>query len=306
MREKLPNFLVVGAHKSGTTSIYEYVKQHPDVYIHEKKEGKYFSSIPFAIAGLKVEDVNSTITKTLGDYNLLFKSVNNERAIGDVSPDYLYFYKNSIENIKKILGDKIKIIIILRDPIERAFSNYTFYVAHNLETLSFEEALKQETVRKKTGFWWAYRYTEIGFYYEQVKAYIENFVNIKIYLFEDFKKNPLDLIKNIYAFLEVDTSFVPNINIVHNISGIPKNILIHNLITKKNIFKKILKPIAMPLVNLFLSSEKQEQVIKIIIQNNLIKPSIKQETRNHLKKLYFNDIQNLQRLINKDLSGWLM
>jgi len=298
---KLPNFLIVGAAKAGTTSLYYYLREHPEIYLPEVKELRFFSAMPGNFRGPGDERVNKTIIKSLEEYKLHYIHVNHEIAIGDVSPDYLYFYKNSIPRIKKILKDP-KIIIILRNPIERAFSQYLHFVRDGREKLSFEEALKAEEQRREQNWEWAWYYKDVGFYYKQVKAFLENFSEVKIYLYEDFKRNPLNIIQDLYKFLGVDISFVPsNIGLRYNVSGIPRNKILHYFLTQNNILKSSIKPFIKALI----PKHTRRKILEKILQKNLVKPQMKPETREYLKELYKDDILKLQELIKRDLSHWL-
>jgi len=152
---KLPNFLIVGAPKSGTTSLYYYLKEHPEIYMSKLKEPHFFSkeckNLPFR--GPKDESLGSTkyMNLTWEDYQNLFKGAITYKAVGEASADYLYYFKCSIKNIKKYLGNP-KIIIILRNPIERAFSAYLHMLRDGREYLSFREALHMEEERKKNNW----------------------------------------------------------------------------------------------------------------------------------------------------------
>jgi len=303
LRTQLPNFLIVGAAKSGTTSLFYYLNQHPEIFIPKRKECRFFSSITEDLNGpgdKPFSDVSS-VMKTLDEYKSLFLGVTNEKAIGEITPDNLYYYKNSIKNIKNVLGSDIRIIIILRNPIERAFSNYLHHIRDGIETLSFEDALQQENERKKKKWWFSYHIASMGFYYKQVKAYLENFSKVKIYLFDDLKKDALTLTKNIYDFLEVDSSFTPDISFTYNVTGIPKNKFIYVFLTKPNLLKSFIKPIVTP----FLSKKKRKILMQDLKIKNLEKPKMKPETHEYLKNLYREDISRLEDLINRDLSHWL-
>ena len=177
---KNPNFLVVGAAKSGTTSIYYYLKQHPEIFLPDLKECRFFSNIKTSINNpITNKPHNVGIINNYDDYIKLFENITVEKVIGDVSPDYLYYYQSSIKNIKKNLGNEVKIIIILRNPIERAFSNYFHLVKENNFDLTFQETIERESEWINNNIWWGFHVIKGGFYYEAVKAYIDNFKNIK-------------------------------------------------------------------------------------------------------------------------------
>jgi len=301
VKNKLPNFLIVGAAKSGTTSLYHYLNQHPKIYMSPVKEPKFITSqfLTFPFKGIGDEKVEKNIIKSFRDYCYLFKDVTDEKMIGEASADNLYYY-NAINYIMKYL-DKPKIIIILRNPVNRAFSAYTHLRRDNRELLSFEEALKQEANRKENNWEFIWFYKDMGFYYHQVKAYLDNFNQVKVYLYDDLKKVPLGLIKDMYGFLGVDTSFTPDVSIRYNVSGIPNNKFIHKFLREQNILKSIIKPVLKTLI----SQGERRKIIEKINMKNLRKPQIKPETREYLKNLYREDILKLQDLIKRDLSSWL-
>ena len=299
---KLPNFLIVGAAKSGTTSLYHFLKQHPEIYMSSSKEPKFITSqfLSFPFKGIGDEKVEQNIIKSFREYCNLFKDVNNEKMIGEASADNLYFYDSAIKNIKKYLGN-VKIVIVLRDPIERTFSHFCHFIRDEREYLSFEDALKEEENRKKCNWVFGWHYTSVSFYYNQVKAYLDNFNQVKICLFDDLKEDTLGLVKDMYEFLGVDTSFTPDVSIRYNVSGIPKNKFIHKFLKKPNILKNIVKPVVKTLI----PQGERRKIIEKIRMRNFQKPQMKPEIREYLKNLYREDILKLQDLIKRDLSSWL-
>lgn len=299
MGNKLPNFIIAGAAKSGTTPLYFYLKQHPDIFIPEMKECRFFSDMP-VFQGPQSEIYRQRSTHSLERYKELFEPVTNEKAIGDVSPDYLYFYENSIRNIKNILGEP-RIIITLRNPVDRAFSNYLHLVRGGWEPRTFEEALKSEKNRKAANELWVRYYTDIGFYYEQVRAYKENLKNVRVYIYDDFKKDNTAVLKDIFAYLEVDTGFVPDTGTRYNVSGIPKNRFVHSMLAKSNILKTLLRPV----VNMVIPRERRVDMIETLGSKLLTKPHMNAETRKYLIDVYREDILKLQDLIERDLGHWL-
>jgi len=304
VKNKLPNFLIVGAQKSGTTSLYIYLKEHPEVFMPERlKEPRFFVAPIFKKIDrnqpLWISFMNNTMFE-LHDYLKLFEKIQKEKAIGESTTAYLYYYKVAIELIKEYLGD-IKIIISLRNPIDRAFSAYLHLRRENFENISFEEALKKENTRKGLNWVPIYYFTSIGFYYHQVKAYLDNFDQVKIVLFDDLKKDTLGLVKDIYKFLGVNPSFTPDVSVRYNVTGIPKNKFIHKFLKESNILKSIIKPV----VKTIIPQGERRKIIEKIKMKNLQKPQMKPETRKYLKNLYREDILKLQDLIKRDLSSWL-
>lgn len=300
---RLPNFLIVGAAKSGTTSLWHYLKQHPEVFMPINKEPIFFVSSYYKNLNPKdpkYELLNKFLVLTFEDYLNLFKNAKKEKAIGEASVPYLYHYEMAIPQIKKYLGD-VKIIIILRNPVDRAFSAYTYLLRDQEEVLSLDRCLDIEDKRKKENWCTIHFYKDVGLYFKQVKAYLESFTQVKVYLFDDLKMDTLGLVEDIYEFLDVDSSFIPDVLTRHNISGVPKNMFIHNLIDKPNFFINLLKPV----IKTFTSEAKRRKVIEGLRDLNLEKPEMPPETREYLKTLFRDDILKLQDVIDKDLNHWL-
>jgi hypothetical protein len=310
MDVRLPNFLLVGAQKSGTTSVYRYLRQHPDVFMPQKKEPRFFgaSSIytNISLSDPHYEYLNRTTVFTFEDYAALFEDVTTERAIGEASIMYLYYYDTVIPEIKEFLGD-VKIVAILRDPVDRAFSAYTHLVRERFEVLSFERCLELEEERRRANWAPINFFKDLGFYYKQVKAYVENFSAVKIFLYDDLTREALGLMKDAYDFLEVDPSFVPDVTVRHNISGVPKSLFFHrlvNFLTRSNALMDKAKPMARVMLPKETRARLFEDLIALKVKN-LAKPEMKPETREYLKNAYRDDLLRLQDLIDRDLSRWL-
>jgi len=303
MEVKLPNFLIVGASKSGTTSLYHYLKQHPEVFMPQKKEPRFFiSSICKNInpGDPRYEYYIKSSTFTFGAYVKLFEGAEREKAIGEATTLYLYRYETAIPQIKKFLGD-VKIIAILRNPVARAFAHHTHSLRDQLEVLSFERCLELEEERKVANWATAHFYKGAGLYYRQVKAYIENFDRVKVALHDDLAEDALGLTQDMYEFLEVDRSFAPDTRTKYQVTGIPKSRFFYEFL---DVFQDVSKPI----VRVILPKEKRSQwykYLKALKVKTLVKPEMKPETREYLKNVFREDVLKLQDLLNRDLSHWL-
>lgn len=294
-----PDFIVVGAAKCGTTSIFNYLNQHPDIFIPKVKECRFFSNLPKNFKGLGAEFFPNTGITDEKTYFDLFKGY-EDNVCGDISNDYLYYYEESIKNIKRHLGENVKIVIVLRNPIDRAYSNYMHAVRDGWEDLTFEQSIIEETYRMNDNWGWPYHYIHVGFYYKQVKAYLDNFSNIKVYLFEDLK-NQDDFLYNLYNFLDVKKMQSGKDNKIYNISGYPKNKFMHYFLTKDNFLKKILKPVVK-----YIFSEKKIQYFLANMKNkNLEKKELSFKTRLYLQEVYREDIKKLSLIIERNLDHWI-
>jgi len=286
----LPNFIIVGAPKAGTTSLYHYLSEHPEVFMSEPKEVNYFSKIEIEQQGLYYQDFKA---KDLKSYEAIFNSVSNEIAIGEGSVSYL-FYPETPKKIKATIPD-VKIIILLRDPIERAHSHYLMDFRMGLVNLSFEEIVYKTSDHKKIDLFYQ-QYIELGLYYKQIKRYIDTFGNaqIKIFLQEDLKNNTEKVIFDLYSFLDIDNSIIIDTNQQHNAFSMPKNKVIHQLYSSY-IIRSLIKTIF---------TEKIKEKIKNIFFERKKKPKLNYKTKEYLQKIYFEDIKKLESLINQDLSQW--
>ena len=298
MERGLPNFLVVGAAKSGTTSLFNYLNQHPQIFIPAIKECRFFSQMPRNQKGLGAEKFQNEGIRDWEEYQRLFQG-RKESRLGDISNDYLYFYQKSIQNIKAYLGSDVKIIISLRNPIDRAYSNYLHAIREGWENLSFEEAIKAEQTRIAQGWAWPYHYVKVGLYYRQVKSYLSSFKDVKIFLFEDFKDTKL-LLDNVVEFLEVPP-FNFSTDKLYNVSGYPKSKLLHKFLLKDFLIKRIISF----LIFKTFSEDVRKRLRAKILEKNLKKEPMRPETRRYLREVYKDDILKLQELIGRDLTSWL-
>lgn len=160
----------------------------------------------------------------------------------------------------------------------------------------FALALADETKRIKANWEWFWHYKQLGFYTKQLNRYYELFPQeqIKVYLYEDLKERPVELLQDIFDFIRVDPDFIPDMASRPNKSGVPKNKLIHQILTKPNPLKTLLKP-------LFPAKLRQK-----IQHNNLNKPQISLQVSQQLQELYREDILQCQDLLGRDLSAWLI
>lgn len=293
---KLPNFLVIGAAKSGTTSLYEYLRQHPEVFLPDLKEPRFF-----AFEGEDIEDsdpVNRRTVTNLADYASLFEGAEGYGAIGEVSPAYLPCAE-APERIHRHLGE-VKLVALLREPVERAYSHFLFAVQKGFEPegVTFEEAIREPTVR--VGNRVRRRpYVSTGFYARHLERYYARFPAdaIRVYLFEDLTDDPLAFARDVFEFLEVDRTFEPvGTTTRHAKSGIPRSRALHGALRGS----KPLRAVARAMVPTAIRSRLRTKIVNL----NLQKPPMPNGERAHLRRLYRDDIERLEDLLERDLSTW--
>jgi hypothetical protein len=296
---RMPTFLIIGAAKSGTTALYQYLQQHPQIYMSPVKEPQFFAfeGEQLNYQGLGVT-INQSITH-LEDYQTLFKNVSQEIAIGEASALYLYIPKAS-ERIKYYLPNA-KLIAILRNPVERAYAAFLHLIRDEREPFKdFSQALEAEQIRIENNWGFLWRYQDLGFYAVQLKRYLRKFdrSQIRVYLYDDFLTSPLFLIQDLFEFLGVEREFVPDISFRPNVSGVPQNKRLHRFLKQEHWLKKAVKPLFPPIARNRIASQ--------LMQKNLTKPSMSPAIRTHLIDTFSNDILELQKILNRDLSQWLI
>ena len=303
----MPNFLIIGAQKSGTTSLYAYLKQHPQIFMSHLKEPRFF-----AFEGEKPnfrgpgdQELYENIVGDIEAYRTLFEGVSKEKAIGEASVVYLYI-SSAPERIRHYIPG-VKVIAILRNPVERAYSAFLHLTRDRKEPLrDFARALRaeEERIRNNWGPIWHYR--QVGFYYVQLKRYFETFEReqIKVYLYEDLNDDPIKVMKDIYRFLGVEDAFVPEVSRRYNVSGIPTNegwYALYTFLLRQNLVKSIVKP----LLPRGLRQRVSTTLLSTLQDRTLVKPPLPTEVQQQLIELYKEDILKLQELIRRDLSQWL-
>ena len=300
MTQVLPNFLIAGAAKSGTTSLYYYLMDHPEIYFSPIKEPDFLTS-PILKHQKNTIKARRPYISTIDEYYQLFSGVKDEKAIGEASTDTMFYHQTSIPRIKSILGEP-KVLIILRNPTFASFSMYTHMIRDDREELSFEDALLKEEERIKENYQCAYLYKSRFLYYEQVKAFVESMKQVKVLIYEEFLMDIPGTIKNVCEFLEVDTSYVPsNSHIRYNASGVPKFAWFNKVFLMYNPIQRSIRNIGSTL----LTPTRYVALRDTIRQKNMRRAQIKPETLAYLKEYFREDITKLQSLLDIDLTIWL-
>ncbi len=294
--DRLPEFLIAGAAKSGTTSLYNYLNQHPQVFLTDNKEPCFFS-FPESTGKYEKEfGGNLNIVSDFSRYLFLFKNALDTQITGEASTCYLYLYKETIENIKKYhpYWEGLKIIIVIRNPIERAISHYVNDARCHAFDMTFDEAVEKYKRNQLSTF---SHYIDYGLYYNQIKSYKENFVQMKILLFDDLKECASTAVKEVFKFLCVDSSFCSDTTLEYNVSPGIENNLLNSLIYKPNILKSTVKKL--------LKKEVRTRLRNKVVRKKRNSGKIGNASREYLNELYKDDILKLQDLIDRDLTPWL-
>ena len=289
----MPNFLIIGAMKSGTTALYYYLEQHPEVYMSPVKEPNFFCS--------QEQDNAADAVTNIGTYQQLFRGAAGKKAIGEASHSYLYDPGAAAE-IRRYVPEA-KLIAILRNPIDRAYSHFLHMVRSGTEPLDdFAQALQEDEVGiyKERTF---QDYIGRGLYYDQLKRYFGIFPReqVRVYLYEDLSDAPISTVQDAFRFLKVNDSFVPDVSLRRNVSGQPKYKTLDGLLRRQSRIKHAAK--------IYLPARMRWRLSKAfddLKTRNLVEPPpVQSKVRRQLIGVYREDILKVQELIHRDLSGWL-
>jgi hypothetical protein len=322
-RARMPTFLVIGAAKSASTSLHNYLGQHPDIYMSHMKEPNFFcfeGATPAFRFPPECEGAGDAVRarlrnailrnriSSLEQYCRLFAGATNQRVLGESSVHYLYS-KDAPRLIKKHIPD-VRLVAILRNPADRAYSRFLHSRRDGLEPLAdFAAALAIEDKRIAGGYAAAWHYRCRGYYHEQLQRYYQLFdrKQIHIMLYEDFGADPLTQIQALFGFLEVDPAFAPAMAERFNDSGKPRiavrswqmDALLNSANPIKNCAKWLLPSAALRSVRNLIDTCNTRHVASP--KYGPLSPVL----RRQLQDEYRPDILKLQDLIGKDLSRWL-
>jgi tetratricopeptide (TPR) repeat protein len=291
----LPNFFCLGAAKSGTTTLYDILRQHPEIFIPNFKEPHFF-------------DIPENFENGLDWYARNYYKKANKKIIADFTPSYL-FDENAPKRIFESLGEDMKFLVIFRNPVDRAYSHYLHSKRDNHEIEIFEEALELEVSRLKKYkdqfdylSYLRHSYLQQGLYAEMIDRYLQYFSldNFLFIHFEDEFLQDRDLtIRNILDFLKVDNSILLNTDIRSNPSSKEKSRVLKKIIKKRGWWRKVIK--------FMVPSIQLRQIIRNRIQRinstEFKYQQLSQEVKSDILEKYFReDISNLERIINKKMN----
>lgn len=291
----LPNFLIVGVQKAGTTSIYNYLREHPQVYMSLVKETNFLEK---DWENLPPEQQNKNGIVTLDKYCELFAEVKEEIAIGEASPNYLFHYESSAARIKKYVPNA-KLIVVLRNPVERAYSDHLMHLRDAIGYRGLSEQIKHSSHKSFI--------LRKGFYYAPLAYYFDQFgrEQVKVFFYDDLCNNPQEFMAEFYQYLGVNKQFRPNTARKAQVAKIPKNKTINNLLKKNNILRNTATNILKTVMPVEARQKLRERLIDLNSQHKKQVP-LSPEERQQLIELYREDILQLQDLVGRDLSSWLI
>jgi hypothetical protein len=287
-QKKWPNLFLIGPPRSGTTTLYEILASHPDIFMSKVKEPNYFSTPPIPRRHFQILGATQDKETYLG---LFEKASKDPLYLGEGTTHYLSD-KHAAERISKHAPDA-KIITILRNPVERAYSGYLLLGRRDGNKKSFYETIKEnikdlDNKNKQFG-----NFALQGLYSKQLKSYYKHFPkeNILVLSFEDLKNNRQALLKQVADFLGVDSKKFTAKSVEKNVSQKPRNQLSSFLLRNQSLTKYSLKLLPHPLLRFIRN--------KLLLKKADKKP-MDLESRNLLERLYKEELKNFDKLLSKN------
>lgn len=297
------HLIVIGAPKCATTSLYELFSLHPKMCVSTLKEPNYFAirdgkfeSVFNEQFGLSSIRKYPPITQNWNEYIAQFEETKSTEVRVDVSPIYM-FSKYSARNIFEKFGKNVKIIAILRNPVDRAYSQFLHHRRDGFEkSTNFKDVFFSKEESSGEGPFWNYK--EMGYYAKQLKSYYELFNKEAIHVvqYEEFRNNRESVISEIFDFIGLEKAHV-RMNTSANMSGLPKNKLANYLLTmhRRNAFlKRMVFSLPTPM-RLFFQKLKNKNLKRTILDQNIGKLCF---------EVYKEDIKELEEMTKQDYSAW--
>lgn len=315
-RQQLPNFFIVGAPKAGTTSLYAYLEQHPQVYLSPLKEPSYFAfemrlenfseemrpriareirALEEYLSGDMREKRFGGLVSSWEDYLKLFRHVSDEIAIGEATPIYLWS-ETAARNIAARIPHA-RIIINLRNPVDRAYSQYLQMLTSGLIRRSFREQIDANLRCENKQFGTLWPLLEFGRYFEQVKRYLNEFPRPQIHIsfYEDLERAPGLLVADLFAFLGVEAAFAADVTHRHHEPRVPKLAGAAYYLKKWHIWSYLRH----------LAPESLRPRLRSLALRSRASLAMEPADRAFLTDYYRDDVRKLEALVNCDLSSWL-
>ncbi len=294
----LPNFIVIGAGKSGTTTLYDIAKQHPSVFVSEEKELDFFSH--HHQNGLEWYQ------------NTHFSGASGYPARGEASPSYLGHSVDAAACMKAAYQERpLRLIAILRNPVDRAYSAYWFWKKYAWENLPFEKAIQAEREwfdthpdeaasfpRRQRNYVYSGRYATL------LQPYLECFSRerFQFLLFEDLVADFAGTASQFYEFVGVDPNFKPE-HVVKNPSILARNQRLQKSLTDPSDLLRQSVRAAL----LILPASLRKRWKKGLRKANMVQkkyPPMQESTRHELTAYYREEVEELERITGRDLSRW--
>ncbi|MBD3310425.1 hypothetical protein GF351_04355 [Candidatus Woesearchaeota archaeon] len=291
------DFIGVGFPRCGTTWAAHILRQHPEICFSKVKEVKFFNKYTFS------GTLNTSFEKGLAYYRSFWPDpLPQNKKLGEFTP--LCMDEDAPKKIRQLFPDA-KIIIFMKNPVDKAFSHYFGSKLYSSENMSFEDALeKDRSIMRRMNY-----YKELKYYYDTFPA-----EQLGVFLLEDVKDNPYKIAEELYRFIGVHSSFRPDVTPQNKTPAIRyrklnalKNFLFNLPIKTAHAIRPVMgERVFIKLSNssMVKAYDSTRRKVSRMFQVDAKKPAIDPETRKQLYLHFKDEIDDIQRLTGKDLSCW--
>lgn len=291
---RLANFIVIGAPKAGTTALYWYLAEHPEIFMSPLKETNYFAYGTDARGELLYGNskIHPFRVRSADAYEALFADAGSATAIGEASPIYLECPQAPMR-IRDAIPDA-KIICGLRNPVDRAYSDYLMYLRQFGHRFDAARDLSPAAAWTHPDSHWM----SVSRYHEPLQRYFDRFARerIHIFLFDDLTRDPAGVMRDIYRFLDVDPEFTPDFDTPYNTGGLPSNRLLEGLFNRRSV-RNAIEP--------WIPKRAMNGLRRLRASNLQKAPELPVELRTRLLDNFHDDIAQTSALLDRNLEGWL-
>jgi hypothetical protein len=296
----LPDFAIGGAAKAGTTWLYDRLSANPRLFLSPVKEPRYFAvkeGEPPPFVGPGDEGLLGQLVSDRDAYESLYESATDGQLLGEASPDYLYRAPVAGPRMAELVPD-VRLVFILRQPADRAFSNWSHHVRDGRETLPFADAVRAEPERRAAGWAWGWSYVDRGFYGRQLQQFYECFPpgQILVTLYDDLRNDPRALLARISAFLGVEAVVPERAEEPRYATLVPRSATTARV-------RRTLETVA-PAVRTLLPPQARQRLRRTADRVTFEKPVVSPEDRDRLTRSYEPDIELVEALTGLDLAHW--
>jgi hypothetical protein len=294
-----PEFLIIGAARSGTTALYQYLAEHPRLFLTEPKEPHYYAlagTTPAFTGPGDRQTINRLAVTDPQAYRDLYREARPDQVRGEASVSTMY-YPGAVTLARSEVPDA-RLICMVRDPVDRAFSAYGFMRTRGWEPCpTFEEALADEPRRIAAGWHHIWHYTAMGRYGEQLRHVLDVFPRDQLLVLrhEDLVTDPDAVLGRVYAFLGVPP-------IPHTVapdphrSGEPRSKFLSRVVSTHHPLKKLLSPV--------LPVALRRRLRRQIVDRNIVRGTYRDETRRALVETFTADLDLLEQVTGLDVAAW--
>ncbi|NEK59346.1 sulfotransferase [Geodermatophilus sabuli] len=294
-----PQFLIIGAARSGTTALYQYLAEHPGLFLTEPKEPHHFAlagTTPAFTGPGDRQTINRLAIPDRDAYLRLYREARPDQVRGEASVSTMY-YPHAVTRVREMVPDA-RLVCMLRDPVDRAFSAYGFMRTRGWEPCAtFEEALADEPRRIAEGWHHIWHYAGMSRYGEQLRHVLEVFPREQLLVLrhEELTADPVETVGRLYDHLGVDRVPVTVAPDPHR-SGEPRSRFLGRVISTHHPLKKVLSPVV--------PTSLRRRLRRQIVARNIVRTSYRPETRRELVQTFRADLDLLEQVTGLDVGAW--